>query len=172
MLQKRSVFKNITCLYYQLRLPKQFTKTKTNIKSGIVERIRKDIFRIIKILIFILKWKLLFCKQGCHLKLTFQVGLPSRENNNFSFFCHLLRILANLFIVNFYPHINLLQPSQRYPFLQKRISLKFFWYKHFRIIWQVCLETTLSWRYTLKIWTNYLFRFESNILKISHFRTI
>ena len=31
----------INLLYYQLRLPKQFTETKINIKSRIVERIRK-----------------------------------------------------------------------------------------------------------------------------------
>ena len=41
----------ITCLYYQLRIPKSFTETKTNIKSRIVERTKKDIFEIIEIFI-------------------------------------------------------------------------------------------------------------------------
>ena len=60
------------CLYCQLRLPKQFSETKTNIKSRIVERIRKGIFKIIKIKAATFK--------VCHLKLAFKVGLSSRQN--------------------------------------------------------------------------------------------
>ena len=57
-----------------------FTETKNNIKSEILERIRKGIFKIIKIFIFILKSKL------PHLKLTFKFGSSGSENNNFSVF--------------------------------------------------------------------------------------
>ena len=115
MLQYRSTFRNIiyNLFIYQLRLPKKFRETKINIKPRIVERIRKGIFKIIKIFIFILKSKL-------HSKLVFKVGLLSKKNNSFSVFCNLLRIQTNLFIVHFYAHIDLLQLSQKYPFLQKK----------------------------------------------------
>ena len=85
-------------------MPKQFTETKTNTKSRIVKRIRKDIFKTIKTFIFILTSELLS-------KLAFKVRLLSEENNNFSVFCHLQRILTNLCIVHFHAHINLLQLS-------------------------------------------------------------
>ena len=48
---------NIICNLFIL-----LTETKTTIKSGIVERIRKGIFKVIKIFIFILKSKLLLSK--------------------------------------------------------------------------------------------------------------
>ena len=59
LLQKRSIFRNIVYNLFILlrlhRLPKSLTDFKTNIKSRIVEIIRKSNFKIIKILIFISK---------------------------------------------------------------------------------------------------------------------
>ena len=59
LLQKRSIFRNIVYNLFILlrlhRLPKSLTDSKTNIKSRIVEIIRKSNFKIIKILIFISK---------------------------------------------------------------------------------------------------------------------
>ena len=104
-------------------MPKWRAETKTNIKSKIVERIRKGIFKMIKIHIHI-KIKAAF--KGYHLKLAFKVGLSNRENDNFSVFCHLLKILANLFIVHFYAHIQFVTTTSKIPLPSKETLLNNF----------------------------------------------
>ena len=84
--------------------------TKTNIKSRVVKRIRKGIFKIIKIFIFILKSKLLLSKVV--------IGLSSRENDNFSVFLPFVEDSDKLVYCTFYAHFDLLQLSQRYSFLK------------------------------------------------------
>ena len=57
MLQKRSILRNILYNLFKLDYQNE-SEPKTNIKSRVVERIRKGIFKIIDIFISILKSKL------------------------------------------------------------------------------------------------------------------